>query len=135
MKMIRSSWLKNRGYLHLSSQIDVHSKRKEILGKVNNSNFVATHAFYPLLHSVIKERRYKKIGENPVIRKHFNILENKSNAKERPLHYATHIDALIFGKYAELLQDRYEKLLVKDAVLSETIIAYLKIRPQFDRQA
>jgi hypothetical protein len=125
MKGRKSTWLKNRGYLHITPQINVHIKRDEIFGKLHNEKYIAKHAFYPLLHSVIKVRRYKIVDNK--IRKRAHSFNGKQTSKERPLHYATHIDALIFGYYGEILQKKYELLLSKNRNLSECITAYRKI--------
>ncbi|WP_316767997.1 reverse transcriptase domain-containing protein [Pedobacter frigiditerrae] len=124
MKNSKSTWLKNRGYLHISPQIDVHIKKNEILSKLKDPDYIAKHAFYPLIHSIIKERRFKYSEEYDIKSHSHNGIPTK---KLRPLHYATHIDALIFGYYAELLQKKYEQLLNSDKKLSECITAYRKI--------
>lgn len=128
------TWLKSKGYLHLTPQIDVLRREKELLSKIQNEKFIAKYGFYPLIYSSIDDRKYKKsiVSENPlkIERKHsFKNTEGKfvKNIKSRPLHYATHMDALIFGYYAELLQDKYEELLKPQQDLSECIIAYRKI--------
>jgi len=124
----RPSWLKSRGYLHITPKIDVYKRYEEIFTKINNEQFVSRHAFFPLIHSVIKERKYKKIP-NTNQRAHSYIKDGKpkKNAKLRPLHYATHIDALIYGKYATKLLALYEDELSKHEGLSDCIIAYRKI--------
>lgn len=123
------SWLKSKGYLHITAQIDVTKKRKEILNKVTNPNYISKYAFFPLIHSIIKERKYKKI-EGTVLRAHSytdSKGKHKRTEKNRPLHYATHMDAIIFGYYADVLQNKYERILETEPQLSESIIAYRKI--------
>lgn len=126
MKKTKSTWLKNRGYIHVSPQIDVNVKKEEIIRKVKDVDFISKHAFYPLLHSIIKERRFKIIDEVSGTRSH--SINGQQTSKLRPLHYATHIDALIFGYYAEMLQREYEYLLSKNLTLSDCITAYRKIK-------
>lgn len=95
---------------------------------IKNPSFVAKYAFYPLIHDVIKERRYKKVGLNK--RAHSYVIgngETRSNAKLRPLHYGSHIDSMIFGYYSEVLLELYEKELLREGSLSECIIAYRRI--------
>lgn len=132
-------WLKNRGYLHITRKWNVKIKRREIYSKVQDASFVSKHAFFPLIHATIKERKYKK---HPVTqeRGHVHKIEkdgstkHKRTAKGRPLHYATHIDALIFSYYSAWLIDLYEiKLSAKENLeLSNSIIAYRKI-PQSEK--
>ncbi|WP_052266486.1 reverse transcriptase domain-containing protein [Pedobacter kyungheensis] len=126
------SWLKNRGYLHITKKWNVKNKRAEIYSKLQDRNFIAKHAFFPLLHAVIKERKYKKHPETKE-RSHVHKsgtdrkVEHKPTAKKRPLHYATHIDALIFSFYSAWLIELYEKKLQSDEELHNAIIAYRKI--------
>ena len=128
MKNEELAWLKHKGYPHLMPQIDIVNRRKEIVQKVTNQNFVKTYAFFPLIHSVIKERKYKKIpGTTDRAHSYKKDGKNIRSAKERPLHYSSHMDALIFGYYADLLQKQYEDKLAKNLNLSECIIAYRRI--------
>ncbi|WP_323828939.1 reverse transcriptase domain-containing protein [Algoriphagus persicinus] len=120
-----SLWLKKRGYYHLTPKLDVIGKQKEYLSKVTNPKFVCKHGFFPLLHASIKERRYKKCSPDGK-RSHVDPVKGPT-AKDRPLHFATHIDSLIFGYYAQKLQVQYENVLQDDPHLSEAITAYRKI--------
>ena len=126
--MQEHKWLRKKGYLHITPQIDVDGHRCELLAKLRNKNFIAQYAFYPLIHAAINERKYKRIPHS-FDRAHSYILGEKyfRTAKSRPLHYATHMDALIFGYYAEQLNDKYEERLRLYPELSDCIIAYRKI--------
>lgn len=129
MDELKLNWLKPKGYLHITPQLDISRNQASIIRKVTSKEFVAKYAFFPLIHSIIKERKFKKTNGNKK-RAHSYRDSNgvtKSNAKNRPLHYATHFDAIIFGFYAELLQNEYEKLLSQDIILNQSIIAYRKI--------
>lgn len=125
MKLKRkSTWLKSRGYIHLTKQINILEERGEVLGKVRDKSFVSKHAFFPLLHTNIKVRRYK-FGDDAFKRSHsFN---GKTHSKLRPLHYATHIDSMIFGYYGEKIQIEYLKELKKHENLSDCVTAYRRI--------
>jgi hypothetical protein len=125
----KPSWLKNRGYLHVTPKIDVYNCESEILGKVKNENFVARHGFFPLIHTIIKERKYKRHPENKKIRGHSHFIKGRNikSTKLRPLHYSTHIDSMIFGYYADLLLKAYEIELENHVGLDNSIIAYRKI--------
>lgn len=133
----RPNWLKSRGYLHITPKINIIERYAEIMAKVQSFDFVSKHAFFPLIHSVIKERKYKKSQENPKNRAHsFKKGDTViKTAKLRPLHYATHIDALIFGYYAEKILIEYEAELSKSPGLAECITAYRKIKIEGLEQA
>lgn len=128
--MEKPSWLKIKGYYHISPQIS-HDWRnvKRIIQKVTNTEYVADYAFYPLLHVNIKERKYKKHPDNEKLRTHSYYRDGKWNKTEkiRPLHYANHLDALIYSYYAFELQKLYEIELAKIEGLSKCITAYRKI--------
>lgn len=125
-----NKWLKNRGYLHVTNQLNISQDRNRLISAIKNPDFVSSYAFFPLIHAIIKERRYK---QNPNKEKGHksHSYENdgvvKSNSKKRPLHYATHLDAAIFAYYSELLLEKYEEYLKIRPLLSEAITAYRKI--------
>jgi hypothetical protein len=124
------TWLKSKGYLHITAQIDVQKREHELVAKITNPNFVSRYAFYPLIHTNINERRYKRLPHDSSKRAHSYIDEEKGpvrNIKCRPLHYATHLDAMIFSYYAQVLQEEYEKEIAKYNTLCDCIIAYRKI--------
>ncbi|KAA3437669.1 reverse transcriptase/maturase family protein [Rufibacter hautae] len=128
----KDTWLKSRGYLHLTQKINVSEEGALIKSKITNPRFISKHAFFPLIHCIIKERKFKKVKVNgQAARKHCykDTDQDKfvQTAKKRPLHYATHIDALIFGYYASILQEKYEQELAKTTGLSACITAYRKI--------
>ena len=129
MEKQKYTWLKSKGYKHITAQIDVNKREREIINKVLNPSYVSTYAFYPLIHTSIKERKYKSGGINGE-RAHVHVDENGNYVKtfkSRPLHYATHMDAIIFGYYADIIQQKYELELKKNKELDESIIAYRKI--------
>lgn len=130
MEKEQLSWLKSKGYIHITPQINIQARKNEIIKKVKDEKYVARYAFFPLIHSIIKERKYKKTDNKGKPRAHSYInAEGKHirTAKNRPLHYATHMDAIIFGYYAHLLQNLYEDEIKKYKGLSDSIIAYRKI--------
>ncbi|MDB5116689.1 MAG: hypothetical protein JWQ79_2181 [Mucilaginibacter sp.] len=124
------SWLRNRGYLHITPQVNLEKDRDKIISIVKNKNFVSRYAFFPLIHSTINERRYKRINADTNRRAH--SFENEQgetvkNIKSRPLHYASHLDAIIFGYYAEIILEKYEEKLFSIPDLSDCVTAYRKI--------
>jgi hypothetical protein len=123
-KKQKKTWLKHRGYLHITDQINVSASRGEILGRVKNPKFVEKHAFFPLIHTNVKVRRYKKAEGAS---KPSHSYKGKTHAKLRPLHYATHIDSMIFGYYSEYLQNLYLTELGNIPGLAQCITAYRRI--------
>lgn len=126
----QKSWLRSRGYLHVTPQINVYQKEEEILSKLNNKKFIARHGFFPLIHTILKERKYKAHPNNRNIRGHKLLIDGKlkRSEKPRPLHYSTHIDSLIFGYYSEIITELFEAELKKsNDGLEDCIIAYRRI--------
>lgn len=124
-------WFKIKGYYHISPQTSGAWKDlKKIEGKLKSKSFVAKYAFYPLLHTIIDERKFKKIPNNNSKRAHSFVDENgkvKKSIKKRPLHYANHFDALIMAYYAEKLQKKYDEQLKANGELDKSVTAYRKI--------
>ena len=118
------TWFKFKGYLHIVGHLNFKKRAKEIIGKVTNADYVSSYAFYPLIHSIIKERRYK--------RKNVDSSERQHAYKERPLHYANHLDALIFSYYADTLQKLYEQKLNRLKGLVDSVIAYRKLPSEIE---
>lgn len=126
---LKPEWYKNRGYLHLSNPKDL-KEEQTLLDRIKSPKSIARHAFFPLIHSIIKERRFKKVDSQNNKRAHSYTEADgnvKKNYKNRPLHYATHIDAMIFGYYAEILLKAYENILLDFPKVSQSVIAYRKI--------
>ncbi|KEY19111.1 reverse transcriptase domain-containing protein [Kaistella antarctica] len=128
-------WLKSKGYLHLSPSLKIGENWRAFKRQIENKEFVSKFAFYPLMHTLIKERKYKKADEVKHMtlgraHKHIAVKNNKTEQtyKLRPLHYASHYDALVYGFYAHILNEKYlEKLSLLPELLS-CITAYRKIK-------
>ena len=126
----KPSWLKSRGYLHVTPKLDILKDYYRIYSNVTDEEYVKKHGFFPLIHAVIKERKYKKHPDFPKIRGHVLKIKNKfePSAKLRPLHYSTHIDSIIFGYYASIISDLYEQELRTHDKLADCVTAYRKIK-------
>lgn len=138
----KPEWMKAKGYLHLTPSLLIQTHWTKYKSKIETPDFIKSYAFYPLIHAVIKERKFKK-GDS---QKHKNTLRSHSHVrtdndkvekstKERPLHYASHFDALIYSYYASLLNEKYEAELQKNESLDKAVIAYrkIKITPEEDK--
>ena len=128
------SWLKNKGYLHITNRIDIRLEKSKILNLVRNPKLVCKHSFFPLIYKTIPQRRFKIIGYNkngkPIRghKKKNNQGYFVSTKKNRRIHYATHVDAHILSYYSsQILGKKYEHYLASNKYLTESIIAYRKI--------
>lgn len=128
-------WLKTKGYLHLSPSLKIGENWHIYKKQIESEEFISKYAFYPLIHSFIKERKYKKAD----VAKHTKFgrghkhksLETgitEQTSKLRPLHYASHYDALIYGYYANKLNEKYEEKLSAIPELFDCVTAYRKLK-------
>lgn len=123
-------WLKAKGYLHLSPSLKIGENWRIYKSQIENKEFISKYAFYPLIHSFIKERKYKEVGvdkQRSHKKKSSDSGKTKSTAKLRPIHYASHYDALIYGYYAQILNEKYKEKLSIFPELSQCVTAYRKI--------
>jgi hypothetical protein len=56
---VKPNWMKPKGYLHLSPSLRINENWKSYQKKIQDPSFIQKYAFYPLMHSIIKERKYK----------------------------------------------------------------------------
>ncbi|WP_241285391.1 reverse transcriptase domain-containing protein [Chryseobacterium arthrosphaerae] len=130
----KPSWLKEKGYLHISPSLKIGEEWQNYYRNITDENFVARYAFYPLIHTNIIDRKYKKADPEKHKsrgRRHCHINEKTGKAEKsnklRPLHYASHMDALVYGYYKEILDELYEKKLKENSKLNSSVNAYRKI--------
>lgn len=128
----KKHWFQPKSYLHFSKPLgfkDFNRIDKCMIDK----NFISSYSFYPLIHRIQVQPRYKKlIDENgKTYRSHFNHAKNESTKKVRHIFYANHLDSQIYSYYAkEVLSPLYENLLSINPDFSNCITAYRFI-PQF----
>lgn len=132
--MDKPSWLKEKGYIHLSPSLELGNNWHQTEKKITNKKYIERYAFYPLIHTILSDRKFKKGNLEKFTtdkRKHTHHRIKTShpvrNSKDRPLHYASHMDALVYGYYASILREKYEDLLKKEPLQDEAVIAYRKI--------
>jgi hypothetical protein len=132
MEIENKNWFRNRGYVHLSGQASLGgSSGKNLQKRVQSPDYIKSHAFFPLLHVVIKQRRYKVCPNGKRAHSFWKGAKKESNVKPRPIHYATHVDAMIYSYYAQILRDRYEEFLCTHPELNSAVTAYRSI-PTFE---
>jgi hypothetical protein len=106
-------WYRHRGYLHFDCPVKLsHANRI-----VSNPEIVAKHAFYPF---ITYEMTSKKIIYNNETDKFTKKI------KERPIAYASHIDAHIYSFYGYNLNEKYDQY-VKDHDIHENVLAFRKL--------
>ncbi len=103
-------WFKPKPFPHFTDRIEPQD-RKTVAQLVRNKDYVARHAFYPLLFYEVSQRKWRR-------------RDGKLSIKKRPIAYATHLDTHIYAWHAHLLSERYEALLKQTKGLSECVTAY-----------
>ncbi|AEI49677.1 antiviral reverse transcriptase Drt2 [Runella slithyformis] len=124
-----NDWFQLKSYLHFSPKITKQDFdwAKEF---VSSEKKIKTYSFYPLIHRVIIQRRYKKLTDGK--RSHFDSTKKESTAKERQIYYANHLDTLIYAYYTKVkLEPKYEGKIKEIDGLSNCISAYrtIKVHP------
>ncbi|QNL52552.1 hypothetical protein H8S90_15130 [Olivibacter sp. SDN3] len=132
--MPKPDWLQSKGYMHITPSLNVESNWKIYMHKIKSPSYIAKYAFYPLIHRILSDRKYKKPNQKKHIgnkRAHSHKIIGKNtverSVKKRPLHYASHFDSLIYSYYAHELGKLYEKKLKEDPELNKAVLAYRTI--------
>jgi hypothetical protein len=129
MKQKEKDWFKDRGYLHLTNKTPPR-QRPKLASYFSDSIKVAKHRFSPFILRNTTARRLrfsKELGKksHKAIDDVGNVV---SNAKVRPIEYATHIDSNLMSFYAhKKIRPLYENALKSYKNLDESITAYRRI--------
>lgn len=141
-KQKNKTWFQPKGYLHFTTKLKESNLNfvKCYIEQVDKNGIhtnIAKHAFYPLIHRTVLQRRFKKVQDNAgnqILtdnrkhkRSHYDFVKNKTNAKPREIFFANHLDTQIYSYFAkEILGNEYEKMLKEpnNLGLSECISAY-----------
>lgn len=107
---------KQKVYSHIDGIIRLNQKgqpKKKILDLINNKFEIKQHPFLPFIKFSIDFNKYDG---------HKKIKKFKS----RTIMLTSHLDSLIYQKYANELSEKYEALLEKDSMLAvnEAAVAY-----------
>ena len=130
----KHDWFRPKGYTHILPKIS----ESFAASFVTNSQSVESYAFLPLIHVILKTRKFKKVDDHCLNKKraHSYLTDKgkyKRNAKPRKIFYANHLDAQIYSYYAnEILGKEYEKVMVSESQLSDCVTAYRKIPTKED---
>lgn len=118
-------WFKIKKYPHIGKPITIKDYDK-VRRYVSNPIVIKKHSFLPFLHKTIVKRKYRPDTEvterNPSGKK----CRKKQSPKERPISFASHLDAMVFSKYSSILGIAYERYL-EQKPFSDSIVAYRKI--------
>lgn len=116
-KEIEALRKKPRSYLHFDHK-SISEKVKKQVRKISNPEWVRNHGFMPFLGKTLVNSRIKKIIDQETGQK-----RRFHDKKERKIHFASHLDSLIYSWYAFKLQSEYEDFL-KLKAFSPSILAY-----------
>lgn len=101
-------WFAPRSYRHLDRPVT-----PAFTDNVPNPAFVVAHAFAPLLRFEKFSKRYKPT-------------KHKTVPKARPIMFASHKDAAIYGYYAKAITDLLEKQYAANGIAAN-VLAYRKL--------
>ncbi len=127
-------WFKLKRYPHIGLPITPHDRFKWVEKYVTTPSNIAKHGFLPFIHRTSRVKKFRKEYnqiDGKVNKTSFKILR-KPSQKKREIFYANHLDALIFGYYANILSEKYEIILNSPKYqLNEVVNAYrsLPINP------
>ncbi len=103
---MKEFYFKSKSYAHLDS----HKSSFLLENFIKDSNWVASHAFLPLIHILLRVKKR-------------NGCHKRFTFKERHIFYSSHTDSYIYQYYASLLSEKYESYL-KVNNFCEVPIAY-----------
>lgn len=118
----------DRPYRHFDGRVPLRdtqtNKAEYLLNELRYPARLAKHAFFPFVRKDNKVRRFTKVtslnAENRVVK------SVAIKQKIRPIMYASHRDATIYGFYGHMLKKAYD-LRVKSLGIDENVIAYRKV--------
>lgn len=122
---MEEDWFKLKKYPHIGMPITIKD-RDWVIKHVQNKDKISSHNFLPLLHKTLFQRKFRVDTENPKRNKSGKRKRKNLDPKERHLHYASHLDAMVFSYYNSLLVEKYEEIL-KVSNFNESIVAYRKL--------
>lgn len=124
----RKKFVGDRGYLHFDgrvsiSRVDGSDKTDPAYRLLTSAANIEKHSFLPFLREDQRVRKYRdKAASTPEgdLRRHD---QQYPTIKNRPIMYASHLDASVYSLYNSILGKQYEQMVI-DRKLSSTVIAY-----------
>lgn len=124
----KEDWFTLKKYPHIGKRLNPRDRFAWIEDYITNTERISEHSFLPFIHKVKKVRKFRKEYDKdsgqPIKTGSKALRTHK--VKPRHLHYASHLDSLIYRYYAELLVDKYEKK-IEENDLNDVVLAYRKI--------
>ncbi|MDK2899417.1 MAG: RNA-directed polymerase [Patescibacteria group bacterium] len=118
----------DRGYLHFDGRVgikraDGSNETDPAYRLLTSSDAIANRSFFPFLREDQRVRKYR--DKSPITsegnaRRHD---QQFSTIKNRPIMYASHLDASVYSLYSSILSTHYEQLVLKQG-LDNNVIAY-----------
>ncbi len=112
MKKKQVKIFKYKQYPHFDEKIHW----KCVVGKIENSEFIKSHAFYPFIRYCQVMQKYPKkyiCGDS----------QKRDDPKTRTIMYSSHIDRYIYEYYAHLINTKYNNK-VKEIGVNKCAVAY-----------
>lgn len=93
---------------------------------VSDPDKIRKHSFLPLIHKSIIKRKFRSDKLKRIRNPKNKLRRIKSDPKERHIFFASHLDAMVYSKYNELISKKYEYY-ISDLEFNRSIVAYRKI--------
>jgi|TARA_R100000479_G_scaffold51000_2_gene23947 hypothetical protein len=127
-------WFKLKKYPHIGLPL-IPKDKSWLVPYVTNPNKIKAHRFTPFIKRSIKQRKYRakdKVEQDDGSLKYeMNVYGKREREtkrpKKRPIFYASHLDALIYGYYSYVLSVHYEWF-IRHKPYNHCAVAYRKIR-------
>lgn len=120
--MKKKDWFRLKRYPHIGPQFQPND-RKWIGSYVKDEDAITKHSFYPFIHLKLSDKRFRRAKFDDGTRSDERII----GIKKREVFYASHLDALIYSYYSEILSNKYDDYL-KNKPVSDSVTAYRKIK-------
>lgn len=126
--MKKKDWFKVKKYPHIGFPVEGAMRMKWIENYITDENKISKHAFLPFIHVTKYQRKFRKkynedTGEKIEYYNDETLITRYKKEKKREIFYASHIDALVYSYYAQLLNEKYESK-INDFEINEVVNAY-----------
>lgn len=123
--IIHEDWFKIKRYPHIGLPITTKDYNW-VKNYVNDPNQISKHSFLPFIHKTILKRKFRANPSSATKNKSGKRYRIKQEPKIRDTFFASHIDAMVFSKYNQIIAEAYEEH-IKNKPFNDSIVAYRKI--------